>query len=355
MSSFRILGLMSGTSLDGLDIVDVLLKKETSNKWSCDILHSKTVSYPNDLFSRLSSVVTSSALELALLNHDLGVYFGECVIHFMNEFQIDFMSIHAISSHGHTVFHQPEKGLTVQIGNGPELALTTGIKTVCDFRVQDVLLGGNGAPLVPVGDQLLFSSKAESFLNLGGFSNISFSKNGSVKAFDICPVNVVLNKLSELVGKSYDAFGKMGRSGQIDLTILEELNNLSYYKQPAPKSLGVEWVSKNIAPIIKNDDGLMTTFYEHVAIQLAAVLRENELKSVLVTGGGAKNTFLIERLKHHYSGEIIIPDEELIDFKEAVVFALLGALRLSNEVNVWCSVTGARKDSISGVIHNPSL
>ena len=191
-------------------------------------------------------------------------------------------------------------------------------------------------------------------MNLGGFSNISFSKKGVVTAFDICPVNVVLNKLAEKVGKKYDAFGKLGSEGEIDYSVLEKLNNLPYYKELPPKSLGVEWVSKYIDPIINNDVRLMTTYYEHIAIQLSAVLKINDLNSVFITGGGAKNSFLIERLQHHYSGEIIIPNELMVDFKEAVVFALLGVLRLSNEINVWSSVTGAQKDSISGVIHNPS-
>jgi anhydro-N-acetylmuramic acid kinase len=354
MSSFRIIGLMSGTSLDGLDVVDTLLTKSDSRRWNCEILHAKTFGYPADLMNRLSSCVEDSAIGITKLSHDLGVYFGQRVNDFITEFDIDKSSVDAISSHGHTVFHQPELGITLQIGNGPELAVTCGIKTVCDFRVMDVQLGGNGAPLVPVGDQLLFSDLADSFLNLGGFSNISFSKNGKVTAFDICPVNVVLNQLAKQEGLEYDAFGNLGRKGVIDLAVLKKLNELSYYKKEPPKSLGVEWVSSHITPIINEDCDLMATYYEHIAIQLSIVLNENNLDSVLITGGGAKNSFLIERLKKHYSGAVIIPDERMVDFKEAVVFALLGALRLNNEINVWSSVTGARQDSISGVIHNPS-
>ena len=355
MSSYRILGLMSGTSLDGLDIADVLLTKDNSLIWKYQLLNAKTISYPPALIERLANAVNYSALEITQLSHDLGLYFGLKVNDFIQEYGINKSDIDAISSHGHTVFHQPKNGITLQIGNGPELALATGIKTICDFRVRDVLLGGNGAPLVPVGDQLLFSSEAESFLNLGGFSNISFSKNDVVCAFDICPVNVVLNKLSEQVGKKYDAFGALGRIGEIDLKALEELNNLPFYKEKAPKSLGVEWVSEFIHPILKDDLSLITTYYEHIAIQISTILNEHNLNSVFITGGGAKNSFLIERIKLHYKGKIIIPNEMIIDFKEAIVFSLLGALRLSNEINVWCAVTGARKDSVSGVIHNPSL
>lgn len=354
MSCFRILGLMSGTSLDGLDVVDVVLQKANSLTWTCEILHAETVSYPKELLKRLNNAVNDSALGITQLSHDLGLFFGQSVNHFLTENGVDRSEIDAISSHGHTVFHQPENGITLQIGNGPELALLTGLKTVCDFRVMDVLLGGNGAPLVPVGDQLLFSSEAESFLNLGGFSNISFIKNDSVNAFDICPVNVVLNKLSEQVGKRYDEFGILGRKGIVDPVMLEILNKLPFYEKSYPKSLGVEWVREFIDPIVKNDAEVISTFYEHIAIQISNVLKANGLNSVFITGGGAKNTFLIDRIKQYYSGKIIIPNELMVDFKEAVVFALLGALRLSNEINVWCSVTGAQKDSISGVIHSPS-
>ena len=355
MSCFRILGLMSGTSLDGLDIADVVLQKSNSRSWAYEILHAETVSYPPELLERLNNAVNDSAIGITQLSHDIGLFFGHAVNDFLLKNHIDRGEIDAVSSHGHTVFHQPDKGITLQIGNGLELPILTGLKTVCDFRVRDVLLGGNGAPLVPVGDQLLFSSEAESFLNLGGFSNISFSKNDSVCAFDICPVNLVLNKLSEQVGKKYDAFGALGRIGNIDLKALEEFNNLTFYNEKAPKSLGVEWVSEFIHPILNDDLSLITTYYEHIAIQISSVLNENNLNSVFITGGGAKNSFLIERIKLHYKGRIIIPNEKIIDFKEALVFALLGALRLSNEINVWGAVTGARKDSVSGVIHNPSL
>lgn len=355
MSSFRILGLMSGTSLDGLDVADLLLTKDDAQNWQYEILHAKTLNYPPTLLKRLSNAVNESALEITQLSHDLGLFFGRMVNEFLNENGIEKAKIDAISSHGHTVFHQPKNGITLQIGNGPELAIATGIKTVCDFRVRDVLLGGNGAPLVPVGDQLLFSSEADSFLNLGGFSNISFSKNDAICAFDICPVNIVLNKLSEQVGKSYDENGLLGREGTIDAVMLDNLNRLSFYQQSYPKSLGVEWVRDFIEPIIKNDVKAITTYYEHIAIQISNVLNVNGLNSVFITGGGAKNRYLIERIKQYYSGKIIIPNDLMVDFKEAVIFALLGALRLSNEINVWGAVTGAKKDSISGVIHNPSL
>lgn len=354
MSCFRILGLMSGTSLDGLDIVDVVLKKVDSMKWTAEILHAETVLYTPEILKRLNHAVNESALGITRLSHDLGMFFGYSVNNFLIENGIDRGEIDAISSHGHTIFHQPDQGITLQIGNGPELSVFTGLKSVCDFRVMDVLLGGNGAPLVPVGDQLLFSSEAESFLNLGGFSNISFFKNGRVNAFDICPVNVVLNKLSEQVGKKYDEFGLLGRKGTVCPSLLNSLNNLPFYEKSFPKSLGIEWVHEFIDPIVKNDAGVITTYYEHIAIQIADVLKANRLNSVFVTGGGAKNTFLIERIKQHYSGKIIIPNELMVDFKEAVIFALLGALRLSNEINVWSSVTGAQKDSISGIIHNSS-
>lgn len=355
MSSYRILGLMSGTSLDGLDIVDVLLSKVSKDQWTFEVLHAETVDYSEDWQFRLGNSANESGIVLTQLSHDLGNYFGDAVNDFLARNAIRRDDIAAISSHGHTVFHQPKEGYTLQIGNGPELAHKTGLLTVCDFRVNDVLLGGNGAPLVPVGDQFLFSSSAESFLNLGGFSNISFQEKGTVLAFDICPVNIVLNKLAEQVGQRFDNLGRLGREGVIDRDVLSRLNELPFYSEAPPKSLGAEWVADEIHPIIGDRVDLITTFYEHVAQQIAAVLTRHKLSSVFLSGGGAKNQFLLERLKSHYGGAVILPDSTIIEFKEAIVFALLGVLRLREEINVWCSVTGARRDSVSGVIHNPSL
>jgi anhydro-N-acetylmuramic acid kinase len=258
-----------------------------------------------------------------------------------------------IASHGHTIFHQPEKGFTFQLGNGASIAAETGIPTVADFRTGDVALGGQGAPLVPVGDKLLFSDY-ESCLNLGGFANISFDQHGKRIAFDICPVNFILNDLAQKSGWPYDTGGELGRSGNMNRELLEQLNQLAFYRQSPPKSLGREWMNHYFMPLMAADEiplnDQLRTAYEHIAIQISNASPVHG--KMLVTGGGAFNTFLIERLKHHLKCEIVIPHAEIIQFKEALVFAFLGLLRFMGEINCYASVTGARRDSSAGVTYN---
>jgi anhydro-N-acetylmuramic acid kinase len=283
-SSFRIIGLMSGTSLDGLDLVDVVLHRTCAQTWKFELKGFTVVEYTENFQRKLQSAPTLSALSLQQLSHELGCYFAECVNNYLNENKISATTIDAISSHGHTVFHQPQLGYTLQIANGPELAVRTGITTVCDFRTKDVALGGNGAPLVPIGDHLLFSEYASSFLNLGGFSNISFrNANEDITAFDICPVNVVLNKIAHSFDLPYDHNGDLGKTGTINPLLLDQLNQLDYYQMDPPKSLGIEWVEKLIDPLLTCDVDFLRTFYEHIAIQIAQVLNQHQLSSVLVT------------------------------------------------------------------------
>ncbi|NEW80658.1 MAG: anhydro-N-acetylmuramic acid kinase, partial [Gelidibacter sp.] len=258
-----------------------------------------------------------------------------------------------IASHGHTIFHNPEKHYTLQIGNGPQITSITGIKTICNFRVQDVALGGQGAPLVPVGDELLFS-EYDYCLNLGGFSNISFRKNHQRIAFDICPVNIVLNHYVAALNLEYDDRGTMASEGNIENNLLRELNSLAFYNDAKPKSLGYEFVVATIFPIIDKYNlslkNILSTFVEHIAIQISKKIDSDSGKTMLVTGGGAFNTFLIERLQSHTKTQLIIPQETIINYKEALVFALLGFLKDENKINCLKSVTGASKDHSSGII-----
>lgn len=257
-----------------------------------------------------------------------------------------------IASHGHTVFHQPQKGMTFQAGNGACIAAETGITTVADFRTGDVALGGQGAPLVPVGDKLLFQDYAYC-LNLGGFANISYDYGGERVAFDICPVNFVLNLLAQKMGEPFDDQGKLGRTGVVDESLLHRLNQLEFYAGSPPKSLGREWMESHFFPALFSggisDRNKLRTVYEHIAIQIARSVPEPG--KILVTGGGAFNTFLIERMRDHIHGEVSIPADELVMFKEAIIFAFLGLLRFRKEMNCLASVTGARKDSCTGVVY----
>lgn len=356
MRTHKIIGIMSGTSLDGVDIVFTHLTKQSSNKWDFKIVSAETIHFSEIILNALHEATTLNGSQLMNLDHDLGVFFAKCVNEFISKNKIDKNDIDAIASHGQTIFHQPAKGYTTQIGNPAVIAVKTGIPTIGDFRTKDVLYGGQGAPLVPIGDQYLFSEIAEGFLNIGGFTNISFKQNGHVKAYDVCPGNLPLNKLVRSKGLEYDKNGDIARSGEINYFLLDLLNSLPFYTEEGPKSLGTEWLEQHFYPLLKFDKDIennLATVVEHLADKIANELNKHGLKSVLVTGGGAKNAFLMERLKRYYKGELIQVDKTIIDFKEALIFALLGALFLEDEPNCLASVTGASKDVCGGVIHHP--
>ena len=347
--SFSI-GLMSGTSLDGIDLVYVKFDKNKLNDYT--ILEAKTVSYSNEWRNILQQSITFSSEKLVQLDIDYGKFLGEVTQEFITEFQIE--RIDFIASHGHTVLHQPDQGITLQIGNGQEIANYTQKKVVCDFRTQDVLLGGQGAPLVPIGDELLFSD-FEYCVNLGGFANVSFKNKSNRIAFDICPVNIVLNFYAQKLGFEYDASGKIASEGAVNEELLSRLNNLPFYEKTHPKSLGLEWVKEFIFPLLesleKDSQVILRTFVEHVAMQIGKVIYKSD--SVLITGGGVFNAFLMERIIFYAKNRVEIQSEKLINYKEALIFSFLGMLRIDNQINCLSSVTGAQKNHSSGVIFNP--
>ncbi len=342
---------MSGTSLDGVDCAYVQLG--TNHRYSATIKQAKTYPYSSDWITKLTTAHNLSEEKLAQLNVEYTIYLSEVIHKFIDDFQLIVVDL--ISSHGHTILHQPDNGCTLQIGNLPQLATLTNYKIVCDFRVQDVNLGGQGAPLVPIGDELLFN-EYEYCLNLGGFANVSTRLEDRRIAYDICPVNVVLNKYAQELGAAYDDKGAFAKAGVVQKQLLKQLNNLSFYKASAPKSLGIEWVYKHIFPIIESLDltpkDVLATVTEHIAIQIAAQFSNNA--TVFVTGGGAYNMFLLERINFHKNVKCIVPDTKMLEFKEALIFALLGVLKIENKINVLSSVTGASRDHCSGVIHDIS-
>jgi anhydro-N-acetylmuramic acid kinase len=259
-----------------------------------------------------------------------------------------------VASHGHTIHHQPDKGITVQIGGGGKMADALKIPVVNDFRTQDVALGGQGAPLVPIGDELLFN-EFEACLNLGGFANVSFGRNEKRVAFDIGPANIVLNHICQYLNLAYDEDGRIAKTGEVDTDLLSVLNNLPYYELPIPKSLGIEWVENEVMPLMdaRTDyENLLRTFVEHIAYQIGEVMNANQLKNVYVTGGGVFNAFLMERIRVFAHSEIVVPNAAIVNYKEALVFAFLGVLKWRGEINVLKSVTGAKKDHCSGQIHS---
>ena len=349
MQSYNVIGVMSGTSLDGLDIVFCNLS--FTDSWSFKILKSKTLNYDPEWKEKLSNAHNLSGFDLQKLHKEYGSFIGESINSFIND--ID-QKINLIASHGHTVFHQPESKITLQIGDGTEIAVITGITTISDFRSLDVALGGQGAPLVPIGDELLFS-EYDFCINLGGFSNISFKENNIRVAYDICPANIILNYLANKLGKAYDKNGTLGKDGNINIDLLKKLNNLEYYHLTHPKSLGREWLDEVFLPIIEQSKisiyDQIRTVYEHIAYQISLSLNTSKKSKTLITGGGAYNNFLIEQIKQKTKSKIIIPDKEIIEFKEALIFALLGVLRFNNQINCLSSVTGAKRDSSGGIIH----
>ncbi|WP_055435284.1 anhydro-N-acetylmuramic acid kinase [Lacinutrix algicola] len=348
-TEYNVIGVMSGTSLDGIDLA--FINFSFNENWSFQIIKAETVAYAEEWLGKLKTLIEHSKEELKELDTDYTLYLAEVIDNFINRNNI--LEIDAICSHGHTALHKPENGLTYQIGNLPVLAKILNQTIICDFRVQDVEFGGQGAPLVPIGDKLLFSDY-NYCVNLGGFANVSTEIKGKRIAFDICPVNIVLNKYISTLGFAYDDKGAFAKEGALNTNLLNELNNLQFYKETYPKSLGLEWVNEIIFPLINSYNlsvkDVLRTFVEHVAIQISNVLNIKQNASVLITGGGVFNLFLMSRIEDLCYNTIKIPSKEIIEFKEALIFGFLGVLKLRGESNCLSSITGAKKDHSSGVI-----
>lgn len=346
------IGVMSGTSLDGIDLAWCHFTREEDGRWGYAIEHAVTFPYSDDFRERLDNAPYLSALEYVKLNNDVAEVMAEDI----NEWLGDGPRPDYIASHGHTVFHQPDIGLTTQIGNGAVIAARTGVTTVCDFRTTDVALGGQGAPLVPIGDELLFG-EFDACLNLGGIANISYDTDYQRIAYDISPCNMALNELANRAGLPYDKDGQLSRNGHIIPELLAALNGLGYYRQPAPKSLGKEWYESVFHPVLEPFmekhplADVARTVVEHIAVQIAANVPVGA-QTMLVTGGGAHHTFIIQQIRRQRDTlNVIVPDSLIIDYKEALIFAFLGLLRLHGENNCLRSVTGAQEDCCGGAVY----
>lgn len=359
IKSAGVIGVMSGTSLDGLDLCFAQFQMEGDN-WRILNMQTRALDYSPIWRKNLSEAFDLTSEDLKQLDRSFGQFIGSSVVDFMTDFQltdrVDF-----VASHGHTVFHQPEKGITVQIGNGQLISDRTGKMVVSDFRKKDVELGGQGAPLVPLGDHFLFS-EYDACLNLGGIANISFVENEQRKAFDIAPCNLPLNKIMrEEFKREFDQYGALASSGSIDSQLLESLNRLNFYEIIGPKSLGIEWLNTHFYPLLEEAKlrsipaiDRLRTIIEHETQQIANCMKRKEIKSVLLTGGGAFNTFFIDELRMKTKAELHVPSPEIVAFKEALIFAFLGLRTVRGEVNALKSVTGASHDSIGGIITHPS-
>lgn len=349
---------MSGSSLDGLDIVYTYLE-ETRGQWKFDIQETECIPYSADWMNRLKNANQMDVPGFLKLNTAYGKYIGEQVNSFIQKHHIDH-KVHFIASHGHTVFHDPANHTSTQIGDGATIAAITGLPVISDLRNMDVALGGQGAPIVPIGDKLLFGN-FDYWLNIGGIANVTVRQGDSFLAFDVCPANQVLNALAERAGKEFDYEGELAKQGKILTDVLSRLRQQEYYKQPAPKSLSNEAAKALAFPILfeshHSNEDMLRTMVEHIAEQVAKAVSnytvDKETSSMLVTGGGALNNFLAEQLKESLAPlkiNPVVPYEQVAQYKEALVMALLGALRWREETNVMSSVTGAKRDSISGAL-----
>ena len=352
MRDFKVIGLMSGSSLDGLDIAYVNFSHD-NKKWFFQIVEAGNVPYTDEWKNKLSEAFNKNESELEELDIEYGKYLGSITKKFIKKYELEPK---LIASHGHTIFHMPEKGYTLQIGNGQEIANETGIMTINDFRTEDVKKGGQGAPLVPIGDKHLFADYPIC-LNIGGIANLSYDNEGKRIAYDICMANQLLNYLASKLGYDYDNNGNFARQGTVNQELLNILNDNPYYDKEAPKSLGREFFEQYQHKIIDESSlsakDLLATATEHIAYQIVRATEHLESSKMLITGGGAKNNYLIERIRKMSKHEIIIPDTMIIDYKEALIFAFLGALKTEGRINVLSSVTGASSDSSSGNICLP--
>ena len=352
MRDFKAIGLMSGSSLDGIDIAYVNFSHD-NKRWFFQIVEAGNVPYPTYWKEQLSESFNKNEEELKSLDKEYGEYLGTVTKRFIKKYELEPK---LIASHGHTIFQKPNEGYTLQIGDGQSIADITGIMTINDFRTEDVTKGGQGAPLVPIGDRHLFAAYPIC-LNIGGIANVSYEHDGKRVAYDICMANQLLNYLAGKLGYDYDNNGNFARQGVVNEELLNILNDNPYYRQEAPKSLGREFFEDVQHKIIDESNlsakDLLATATEHIAIQIAKSINEMETSKMLVTGGGAKNNFLMERIAVLSRHEVVIPDTMIIDYKEALIFAFLGVLKMEGKINVLSSVTGASSDSSSGKINIP--
>jgi anhydro-N-acetylmuramic acid kinase len=352
MTTYDAIGLMSGTSLDGLDIAYCKFEQSSNQKWKWKIIDCETVTYPVELISQLRKAKSLDGLSLSKLDVELGKWMGTAVKDFINKFnlKIDF-----IASHGHTVFHLPENQLTLQIGNPNFIHAICECPVISDFRTLDMAKGGQGAPLVPIGDELLFS-EYDFCINLGGIANLSYQNTEQKRiAYDICACNILLNTLANIKGLEYDDRGKIAKSGKIITRLLETWNSFSFIKQAPPKSLGIELIEPEMLSKIDSNqysiEDMLSTAIEHIAEQISTTISSAKVEGkILLTGGGAFNDYLIDRIKNKLNAnfELIVADQKVVNYKEALIFAFLGVLNVKNTFNVMSSVTGAHSNSVTG-------
>ena len=353
MTKYTALGMMSGSSLDGLDLAFCEFWKE-NEQWKYRIVAADTLDYEEEWKMLLQESFRAEGVQLIENHIAYGKFLGQKAVSFLKKHKLNPA---IIASHGHTIFHQPEKGFSFQLGEGQAIATASGKETVSDFRNKDIQMGGQGAPLVPVGDRLLFG-EYDYCVNFGGIANISFEENGNRVAYDVCPANQLLNHLSRQMGEPYDKDGRTASLGKLNKPLFDALNAVSFYRQPYPKSLSNEQVAALFIPLLDAStaplEDKLFTVVKHIAFHIAKAAGNTPGKKMLLTGGGARNGFLTEAIRLELpEKEIYVPDPLLIDFKEALIFAFMGVLRKLGQTNCLASATGARTDTSAGVVYQP--
>lgn len=353
---YRAIGLMSGSSLDGLDIACCDFEYR-DGCWIFHIPHATCAPYDDILVQRLRNAHTMSGKDMYQLHADFGHFSGQAVKDFIEK--NDIQNVMLAASHGHTIFHFPQLGFTTQIGDGAAIAAKAGLPVICDFRSSDVAKGGNGAPLVPIGDHLLFN-EYRFLLNIGGIVNLTINDPDETIAFDIGCANQILNTYAQKLGHSYDDQGKLAEQGSLNQPLFDRLNELDYYHLLYPKSLDNGYSRDVILPLVDEFNlspyDVLHTYCEHLAFQIAKHLQpfqQNNSEKILITGGGALNKYLVERIAHYTRLQIAQADNTVINYKEALIFALMGVLRWREETNIYPTVTGAKAPSIAGAIYLP--
>jgi len=354
---YNVIGITSGTSLAGLDLVFAALT-EVRGKWTYEVKASERVEYTAEWEEKLGKAADLPARDYLLLHSEYGHFIGHAVNQFIADHQLDHQ-VHFIAAHGDTVFHIPAQKMTAQLGDGAAISAVTGLSVISDLRAMDIAFGGKGAPLLPIAEQLLFPDY-QYRVNLGENATLAAQIDGQLIASDICACNYVLDTLAETLNFPFDKDGQLAAGGVTDQSLLNALNGLAFYNEASPRHMSSKFGTGTVLPMIQqhqlSTQGKLNTYTHHIAAQIEKIVKdllpqeENVPRSLLLTGGGAANTYLVKTIEAALQPHNVTVTVQHDPFRNALMIALLGALRWRQEPNGLASVTGAEKDSVGGAL-----